>query len=213
MVAAAREAGFRVHLDGARLWHAAVALGVPPAALVAGVDTVMTCLSKGLCAPVGSLVASSRERIAEARRVRKLLGGGMRQAGVLAAAGLVALETLVPRLAEDHANARLLAQALGSGRGVRVAPVETNIVVATLEGRSAPDVVASLRTAGVLASAMDAADAASRHAPRRRPRRLRARRRRRSSARWRRTRILGGYICSSRVIDLDGPSCSPVPQH
>ncbi len=156
VVSAAREAGFRVHVDGARLWHASVALGVPPAALVAGVDTVMTCLSKGLCAPVGSLVASSRERITEARRVRKLLGGGMRQAGVLAAAGLVALETLVPRLAEDHANARLLAQALGSGRGVRVAPVETNIVVATLEGRSAPDVVAALRAAGVLASAMDA---------------------------------------------------------
>ncbi len=156
VVAAAREAGFRVHLDGARLWHASVSLGVPPAALVAGVDTVMTCLSKGLCAPVGSLVASSRERIKEARRVRKLLGGGMRQAGVLAAAGLVALETLVPRLAEDHATARLLAEALGGGRGVRVAPVETNIVVATLEGRSAPDVVASLRTAGVLANAMDA---------------------------------------------------------
>jgi threonine aldolase len=156
VVAAAREAGFRVHLDGARLWHAAVALGVPPASLVAGVDTVMTCLSKGLCAPVGSLVASSRERITQARRVRKLLGGGMRQAGVLAAAGLVALETLVPRLAEDHANARLLAQALASCRGAQVAPVETNIVVATLQGRSAPDVVASLRTAGVLASAMDA---------------------------------------------------------
>jgi threonine aldolase len=156
LVAAARECGLRVHLDGARLWHASVALDVPPAALVAGVDTVMTCLSKGLCAPVGSLVASSRERITEARRVRKLLGGGMRQAGVLAAAGLVALETLVPRLAEDHANARLLAQALASCRGAQVAPVETNIVVAMLEGRSAPDVVASLRTAGVLASAMDA---------------------------------------------------------
>jgi threonine aldolase len=79
----------------------------------------------------------------------------MRQAGVLAAAGLVALETLVPRLAEDHANARLLAEALGRGRGVRVAPVETNIVVATLEGRTAPGVVAALRAAGVLASAMD----------------------------------------------------------
>jgi threonine aldolase len=156
VVAAAREAGFRVHLDGARIWHASVALGVPPAALVAGVDTVMACLSKGLCAPVGSLVASSRERIGEARRVRKLLGGGMRQAGVLAAAGLVALETLVPRLAEDHANARLLGQALGAGRGVQVAPVETNIVVAALEGRSAPDVVAALREAGVLASLMDA---------------------------------------------------------
>jgi threonine aldolase len=156
VVAAARECGFRVHLDGARIWNAAVALGVSPAALAKGVDTVMSCLSKGLCAPVGSVLASSRERIEEARRARKLLGGGMRQAGVLAAAGLVALDSLVPRLADDHANARLLAQALGRGRGVRVAPVETNIVVATLEGRTAPDVVVALRQEGVLASAMDA---------------------------------------------------------
>ena len=87
VVAAARECGFRVHLDGARVWNAAVALGVPPAALVKGVDTVMACLSKGLCAPVGSVVASSRERIERARRARKLLGGGMRQAGVIAAGG------------------------------------------------------------------------------------------------------------------------------
>jgi threonine aldolase len=156
VVAAARECGFRVHVDGARIWNAAVALGVPPAALVAGADTVMACFSKGLCAPVGSVLASSRERIDEARRARKLLGGGMRQAGVLAAAGLVALDTLVPRLAEDHANARLLGEALGRGKGVAVAPVETNIVVATLEGRTAPDVVAALRAAGVLANAMDA---------------------------------------------------------
>jgi threonine aldolase len=156
VIAAARECGFRVHLDGARLWNAAVALGVPPAALTKGVDTVMSCLSKGLCAPVGSVLASSRERVEEARRARKLLGGGMRQAGVLAAAGLVALDTLVPRLADDHANARLLAEALGRGKGVRVAPAETNIVVATLEGRTAPDVVAALRQEGVLASAMDA---------------------------------------------------------
>jgi threonine aldolase len=156
VVAAARECGFRVHLDGARIWNAAVALGVPPSALAKGVDTVMSCLSKGLCAPVGSVLASSRERIEEARRARKLLGGGMRQAGILAAAGLVALDTLVPRLAEDHANARLLADALGRGGGVRVAPVETNIVVATLAGRTAPDVVGVLRREGVLANAMDA---------------------------------------------------------
>jgi len=156
VVAAARECGFGVHLDGARVWNAAVALGVPPAALVAGADTVMACLSKGLCAPVGSVLASSRERIERARRARKLLGGGMRQAGILAAAGLVALDTLVARLAEDHANARLLGEALARGRGVRVAPVETNIVVATLEERTAPDVVAALRGEGVLAIAMDA---------------------------------------------------------
>ncbi len=156
VIAAAREAGFSVHLDGARLWNASVALGVAPAELVRGVDTVMTCLSKGLCAPVGSLLAASRERIEEARRVRKLLGGGMRQAGVLAAAGLVALQTLVPRLAEDHAHARLLGQALARGGGVAVAPVETNIVVATLTGRSAPEAVSALAEQGVLATAMDA---------------------------------------------------------
>jgi threonine aldolase len=126
VVAAARECGFRVHVDGARIWNAAVALGIAPAALVA-----------------------------EARRARKLLGGGMRQAGVLAAAGLEALDTMVARLAEDHANARLLAEALGRGRGVRVCPVETNMVVAVLEGRTAPDVVALLRNEGVLATAMD----------------------------------------------------------
>jgi threonine aldolase len=156
VIAAARECGFRVHLDGARIWNAAVALGVPPAALVQGADTVMSCLSKGLCAPVGSVLASSRERIEKARRVRKLLGGGMRQAGILAAAGLVALDTLVPRLADDHAHAKLLGEALSRSKGVRVAPVETNIVVATLEGRTAPDVVAALRQEGVLATAMDA---------------------------------------------------------
>jgi threonine aldolase len=156
VVAAARECGLSVHLDGARIWNAAVALGVAPAALTEGVDSVMTCLSKGLCAPVGSLVAASRERIEEARRVRKLLGGGMRQAGVLAAAGLVALETLVPRLAEDHANARLLGEALARGRGVSLAPVETNIVAGVLSGRSAPEAVDALRARGVLATAMDA---------------------------------------------------------
>jgi threonine aldolase len=155
VVAAAREAGFRVHVDGARIWNAAVALGVRPAELVSGADTVMSCLSKGLSAPVGSLLASSRERIEEARRVRKLLGGGMRQAGVLAAAGLVALDTLIPRLAEDHANATLLAEALGRGQGTRVAPVQTNIVVARLEGRDAPEAVSALRERGVLAHAMD----------------------------------------------------------
>jgi threonine aldolase len=155
VVEAARECGFRVHVDGARIWNAAVALGVPPAALVKGVDTVMACLSKGLCAPVGSVLASSRERIEQARGARKLLGGGMRQAGILAAAGLVALDSLVARLADDHANARLLAEALARGKGVSVSPVETNIVVAGLEGRTAPDVVASLRARNVLASAMD----------------------------------------------------------
>jgi threonine aldolase len=156
VVAAARECDLRVHLDGARIWNASVALGVLPSELAKGVDTVMSCLSKGLCAPVGSVLASSRERIEKARRVRKLLGGGMRQAGILAAAGLVALESLIPRLADDHANARLLGEALARGEGVRVAPVETNIVVATLLKRTAPEVVATLGQEGVLATAMDA---------------------------------------------------------
>ena len=138
VVAACREARLNVHLDGARVWNAAVALGVEPKDLLAGVDTAMVTLSKGLCAPAGSLLLSSRPRIEEARRVRKQLGGGMRQLGVLAAAGLVAIESMVPRLADDHANARFLAEALEAGRAARVAPVRTNIVVATLVGRDAP---------------------------------------------------------------------------
>jgi threonine aldolase len=153
---ACREAGLAVHLDGARLWNAAVALGVEPRALAAGFDTVMVTLSKGLCAPAGSLLLGSRERITEARRVRKQLGGGMRQVGVLAAAGLVALETMVGRLAEDHANAALIARALDGCPGLRVAPAPTNIVVATLAAPAATDVVARLAARGVLATAMDA---------------------------------------------------------
>mgnify|MGYP001545657241 CR=1 FL=1 len=128
VVDAAREAGFRVHVDGARIWNAATALGVPASALVAGADTAMTCLSKGLGCPVGSLVASSSERIEKARRVRKLLGGGMRQAGVLAAAGLHALEHHRQRLSEDHAAARRLADALRE-RDCAVPEPDTNIVM------------------------------------------------------------------------------------
>jgi threonine aldolase len=154
-IGAARAAGLKVHVDGARIWNAAVALGVAPRDLLAGADTAMVCLSKGLCAPVGSLLVGSRERIEKARRVRKQLGGGMRQAGILAAAGIVALESMIPRLAEDHDNARLLAEALARGRDVRVAPVRTNIVVAALRGRSAPEVVSALAKRGVLTTAMD----------------------------------------------------------
>jgi threonine aldolase len=153
---ACRESGLRVHLDGARLWNACVALAVEPRLLAAGFDTVMVALSKGLCAPAGSLLLASRARIEQARRVRKQLGGGMRQVGVLAAAGLVAIETMIPRLAEDHAHAALLARALEGRPGVRVAPVATNIVVATLAEARAPRVVAALAARGVLASAMDA---------------------------------------------------------
>jgi threonine aldolase len=155
-IEACRASGLRVHLDGARLWNAAVALEVPPHALAEGFDTVMVTLSKGLCAPAGSLLLSTRERIEQARRVRKQLGGGMRQVGVLAAAGLVAIETMIPRLAEDHAHARLLGDALAGVPGVRVAPVRTNIAVGLLPGPQAPAVVEALRARGVLATAMDA---------------------------------------------------------
>jgi threonine aldolase len=156
VVAACRDAGLRVHVDGARLWNAAVALGVAPADLVKGADSAMVTLSKALCAPAGSLLVASKERIRKARRVRKQLGGGMRQVGILAAAGLVAIEAMIPRLAEDHDHARLLGEALGRCRGLRVAPVRTNIVLATLDGRPAPDVVAAAAKHGVLVTAMDA---------------------------------------------------------
>jgi threonine aldolase len=130
LVAAAAGAGLRVHLDGARIWNAAVALGVPESALTAGADSVQVCLSKGLGAPVGSLVAGPAEFVAEARRMRKMLGGGVRQGGVLAAAGLVALRRR-ERLAEDHQAATALAAGLRE-LGWDVAEPQTNIVVATV---------------------------------------------------------------------------------
>src|SRR5208282_4999251 len=119
------------HLDGARIFNAAVALGVDVKALTRGFDTVMFCLSKGLGAPVGSMLVGSAELMARARVYRKALGGGMRQAGVLAAAGLIALEEGPKRLADDHANARLLVEALAHVEGVSIDldSVETNIVV------------------------------------------------------------------------------------
>jgi threonine aldolase len=112
--------GLAVHLDGARLFNAAVALDVPVQAFTQQVDSVMICLSKGLCAPVGSILAGSGDFIYKARRARKMLGGGMRQAGILAAAGIVALEQMVDRLAEDHANAKRLAQGLNGIPGITV---------------------------------------------------------------------------------------------
>lgn len=121
--------GARVHLDGARIFNAAVALGTDARELCAPVDTVQFCFSKGLGAPVGSTLCGDRETVAKARRVRKLLGGAMRQAGVIAAAALVGLETMRDRLAEDHANARLLAEGLaGAGAKIDLAGVVTNIV-------------------------------------------------------------------------------------
>jgi threonine aldolase len=110
--------GLAFHLDGARIFDAAVALDVPVTAFTQHVDTVMVCLSKSLCAPVGSILAGSRESIYKARKIRKMLGGGMRQAGILAAAGIVALEQMVDRLADDHANARRLAEGLQEIPGI-----------------------------------------------------------------------------------------------
>jgi threonine aldolase len=122
-----RERGLGLHLDGARLFNAAVKLGVEAQAIARHFDSVSVCLSKGLGAPIGSVLCGSQELIGKARRWRKMVGGGMRQAGMLAAAGLHALEHQVERLAEDHANAQLLAEQL-RGLGLEVEPVQTNMV-------------------------------------------------------------------------------------
>ena len=156
IVAGAKDRKLPLHLDGARIFNAAVALGVDVKTLSRGFDTIMFCLSKGLGAPVGSMLVSSAERISKARSLRKALGGGMRQAGVLAAAGLIALEDGPKHLHEDHANARLLAEALAHTEGVAIdlASVETNIVVFRLQaGKGAADLTARLKARGVLAGA------------------------------------------------------------
>lgn len=155
--ALARAHGLKLHVDGARLWNAAVALGETPARLVAVADSVNVCFSKGLAAPVGSAVAGSHTFIRQARRMRKQVGGGMRQAGVLAAAAIVALEEMAPRLAEDHANAARLAQGLAAIDGIRLdaTSVQTNIVYfdVALPGWNAPQLSSALATAGVRVNA------------------------------------------------------------
>ncbi len=135
VAAVAHAAGVPVHVDGARLFNAAVALKRDPREFAAPVDSVTFCLSKGLGAPVGSVVCGSAAFVERARRVRKMVGGGMRQAGILAAAGLVALERMVDRLADDHANARTLAEALASlpSLAVDLASVQTNIVIVRMD--------------------------------------------------------------------------------
>ncbi len=117
-----------VHLDGARLFNAAVALDVPASSITQHVDSVQFCLSKGLAAPAGSMVCGTREFILKARRARKMLGGGMRQIGIVAAAGIVALKSMVDRLKEDHENARLLADGLSKIEGIKILHCETNMV-------------------------------------------------------------------------------------
>jgi threonine aldolase len=151
-------AGVKLHLDGARLWNAAVAGGVPVVDYARRATTVSVCLSKGLGAPVGSLVAGPADLIAEARVWRKRLGAGWRQAGVLAAAGLFAVRNNVDRLADDHANARAIAAVLADAVPGSVKPdqVETNIVVVDLAGtaKPVPQVVAEAKAAGVLIGGM-----------------------------------------------------------
>jgi threonine aldolase len=155
----AHEAGLPVHLDGARIFNAAVALDVDPASLVQRCDSVMFCLSKGLSAPVGSMLVGSSDFIDKARSVRKLLGGGMRQVGVLAAAGLIALERMPARLIEDHQNAHLLAELLKDVPGLDSDPekVRTNIFMVGIArtGFDSNEMILRLKEKGILVSALD----------------------------------------------------------
>jgi threonine aldolase len=153
------EAGLPVHLDGARIFNAAAVLRRDAAELARPFDSVMFCLSKGLCAPVGSLIAGPRPFIDRAIAARKMFGGGMRQAGVIAAAGLVALEKMTARLEEDHANAQLLARGLAEIPGVKIDPerVQTNVVIFDVAGAgiTTPELSGMLKERGVLANGIN----------------------------------------------------------
>src|SRR4051812_1061412 len=155
----ARERGVPVHMDGARIFNASTALGIPVHEIAAPADTVMFCLSKGLGAPIGSILAGPADMMTKARFYRKRLGGGMRQAGVIAAAGLVALEETPPKLAIDHANARFLADGLARIPGVQLDPskVVTNVVVFDVSGTGvAPaEVSTRLKQRGILMNAIN----------------------------------------------------------
>jgi threonine aldolase len=156
VISVARRHGVSVHLDGARIFNAAVALGVPAKELVREVDSVTFCLSKGLAAPVGSLICGSKDYIQRARKFRKMVGGGLRQAGIIAAPGLVALTTMVDRLAEDHDNARILAEGLAELPGIILDPrtIQSNIVIFDLaESVPTDDFLGKIRADGVLANA------------------------------------------------------------
>jgi threonine aldolase len=154
----ARAHGLRVHLDGARIFNAAVASGVDVADIAACADTVTFCLSKGLACPAGSVFCGSAESVDQARRWRKRLGGAMRQAGVIAATGLIALDTMVDRLAEDHSNARTLAEGLAELAGVRcdLSRVQTNLVFFDLDRMTGADFKEECRKRGLLGGATDA---------------------------------------------------------
>jgi threonine aldolase len=151
VVTEARARGLALHLDGARIWNAAVATDRPERELAAPFDTVSACFSKGLGAPVGSVIAGSAETIERARRFRKMLGGGLRQVGILCAGALYALEHHRARLADDHANARRLADGLARLPGIRIDPatVQTNIVIFEVEGLTAAELTARAATADV----------------------------------------------------------------
>jgi threonine aldolase len=156
----AKKHGLSVHLDGARIFNAAIALGVDVKELVAKVDSVSFCLSKGLSAPVGSVICGSREFIAEAKRIRKILGGGMRQAGIIAAAGIAALEDMVDRLKEDHENAQRLAKGIAGISGLSIEPekVQTNIIYFEVneDRMTAKELVAKLNKKGVKMLSLEA---------------------------------------------------------
>jgi threonine aldolase len=158
----AHEAGLPVHLDGARIFNAAIALKRDPAELARPFDSVMFCLSKGLGAPIGSLILGQRDFIERALAVRRLFGGSMRQVGVIAAAGLVALEKMTSRLEEDHANAQLIARGLAEISGVKIDPerVQTNIVIFDISGtgKNTTELSALLKERGVLANGISSRD-------------------------------------------------------
>jgi threonine aldolase len=151
---AAHTHGLALHMDGARLWNAAVATGMTPAALAAPFHTLSVCFSKGLGAPVGSAFVGSHEQVRAARRFRKMLGGAMRQSGILAAAAIHALDNNRERLALDHGAARAFAARLSGLAGVKVPPVETNIVLLELEEADATEVARRAAEQGVLLHAM-----------------------------------------------------------
>src|SRR5690242_13193913 len=155
---AAHQQGLRVHLDGARIFNASVALGVEAKEIAATADTVTFCLSKGLACPIGSIFCGTELDIEEAKRWRKRLGGGMRQVGVLAAAGLIALDHMIDRLAEDHSNARTLAEGLSELPGVRcdLSRVQTNLVYFELTEIPAPRFTDECATRGLLSDWVDA---------------------------------------------------------